>query len=516
MEKRLNVINRDKYVAFMPSPLTEYKINRRIKSVTMEKFDIDEWYYRLKEAGLAIDITNPEIFENGKRPKDGIFSPLFGADTTQDAPIYTCDCHRLTGGTNLGRYCEHCDSYVRTIEADLRIPGFIDVAPYHYITFHGYIALSKIFKDLDKIISTSKQITRSGKIKDNGMPSILDLYDDYDELYYPKTGLEKRFAFATKIPVFSARMRPLLMTTPTTITLLDINQEYLSMVKLSNIIRSASIIPAFNRELEVQKTMNQIQQSFNAACAEIIKQCNTKAGVFRRALASGRLDNSTRMVITLGPDLRAHEVDVPYQTMMTQYEAEIADMVVKKENIPLSVAISMVQMNATEKSDYFVTIINALLRKKHGVWMLINRNPTISKSGILYSRIRKIHDDPTDMTLHLPQDILALIAADFDGDQCTTVSVMNPKYHPLFITMDPTLAFINRSNGRFNRAMGFMKDFAAILSVAWDYSVAYNNFLMDPDEDSYEVARKLGILVSSGEDDDKIAEEMHKQALEYV
>lgn len=410
---KLNILNADRYVSFLPSPLTEYQTKVKINSVMFERFDIDEWYERLKEKNLAIDITNPEIFENGKRPLDGIFSPLFGADTTQDAPIYTCDCHRLTGGTNLGRWCENCESYVRTIEADLRIPAFISTAPYHYITFHGYNALSKVFKNLDQIISTTRQISRSGKPKDNGMPTIMDLYDDYDELYYPKTGLEKRFAFATKIPVFSSRMRPLLSMSPTAITLLTVNQEYLSLVNLANIVRSASIIPSFNREIEVQRTMNQIQQGFNAVCAEIIKQCNTKNGVFRRALASGRLDNSTRMVITLGQDLRANEVDVPYQTMMTQYEAEIADMVVRKENISLSAAITMVQMNAMERNDYFVTIIKALLRRKHGVWMLVNRNPTISKSGVLYMRIRDIHDDTTDMTLHLPQDILALIAADW-------------------------------------------------------------------------------------------------------
>lgn len=420
---KLNIVNASRYVPFVPSPLTEYQTKVRINSVWLERFDIDEWYERLKEKNLAIDITNPEIFENGKRPLDGIFSPLFGADTTQDAPIYTCDCHRLTGGTNLGRWCDHCESYVRTIEADLRIPGFISTAPYHYITYHGYNALSKIFKNLDQIISTTRQISRSGKPKDNGMPTIMDLYDDYDELYYPKTGLEKRFAFATKIPVFSSRMRPLLTMSPTAITLLTVNQEYLSLVNLANIVRSASIIPSFNREIEVQRTMNQIQQGFNAVCAEIIKQCNTKNGAFRRALASGRLDNSTRMVITLGQDLRAEEVDVPYQTMMAQYEAEIADMVVRKENISLSAAITMVQMNAMERNEYFVQIIKALLRRKQGVWILVNRNPTISKSGILYMRIRDIHDDTTDMTLHLPQDILALIAADWPRNRRGFVKV---------------------------------------------------------------------------------------------
>lgn len=409
----LNILNKDKYVTFVPSPKTEYRTRIHIDSTQLVMFDIDAMYDHLKAENRAIDITNPEIFENGKRPIDGIFSPLFGADTTQDAPIYTCDCHALTGGTNLGRYCDKCKSYVRTIEADLRIPGFINIGPYHYLTFHGYIAMSKIFKNLDEIISTTKQIDRSGKPKDNGLPTIMDLYDDYDELYYPKTKLPKSLVFASHVIVFSSRMRPLLTMGPTNIQLLEINQLYLSLVNLANIIQSSIIVPDLNHEIEIQKTLNQFQQTFNEVCAEIIKQCNTKSGVFRRALASGRLDNSTRMVITLGQDLRAHEVDVPYQTMMTQYEAEIADMIVRKENIPLSKAITMVQMNATEMNPYFVNIINALLRRKRGTWILVNRNPTISKSGILYMRIRGIHSDPTDMTLHLPQDILALIAADF-------------------------------------------------------------------------------------------------------
>ena len=93
---------------------------------------------------------------------------------------------------------------------------------------------------------------------------------------------------------------------------------------------------------------------------------------------------------------------------------------------------------------------------------------------------------------------------------------MNPKYHPLFITMDPTYAFINRSNGKFNKAMGFMKDYAAILSVAWDYDVAFDNYMSNPEEDTYEVAQKLGILGPSDEEDEQLALELNRKALEYV
>ncbi|MDE6040904.1 MAG: hypothetical protein K2F99_04945, partial [Muribaculaceae bacterium] len=331
---------------------------------------------------------------------------------------------KLTGGSNLGRFCEKCQSVVRTIEADLRRPGFIDISPYHILTFHGYNAFSKIFKNLDQIVSTTKQITRSGKIKDDGLPTIMDLYDDYEDLYQSRIGLDKDIVFTTKIPVYSSRMRPLISNN-TTITLLEINQLLLSLVKLSNIISSAVIIPNFRREIEVQKTLNEIQQNFNRVCKIVVDQCNTKAGVFRRTMASGRLDNSSRMVIVLGLGLRSYEVDMPYQTMMCQYEEEIANYLVKQEGVKMATAISMIKENARVPHPKFVNIINTLLRTGTGLWVLVNRNPTISKSGILYMRIRKIHDDPKDYTLHLPQDILALLAADFDGDWHLTVLVLS-------------------------------------------------------------------------------------------
>ena len=120
---RLNIVNRDTYPLFVPSPIETYPTKTRVKSLRFRRVSPDEKYERLKKRGLNIDINNPEITVNGKKPMDGIFSPLFGADSTQDAPIFTCDCHRLTGGSNVGRVCPDCGTTVRTIEADLRITG---------------------------------------------------------------------------------------------------------------------------------------------------------------------------------------------------------------------------------------------------------------------------------------------------------------------------------------------------------------------------------------------------------
>lgn len=507
---RLNIKNRDEYSLFVPSPIEHYRTTTRIKSVRFERISQDEVYRELKKKGLNIDITNPEIYNNGKKPMDGIFSPLFGADTTQDTPVFTCDCHKTTGGAKRGHICPHCGTEVRTIEADLRIQGHIDIAPYHIMSYHGYVAFSKIFKNLEEIITTTRRITRSGKVAKSDLPTIMDLYDDYDDLYAGRIGLDKDIVFMSKIPVYSARLRPL-MKTNTQVAMLEVNKLYLSITNLRGNLKSTQFMPNVNREVEIQRTLNQIQQDFNGITAICNEQINSKSGVFRRALASGRLDNSSRLVITLGTDLQPHEVDVPYQLMMTQYEEEIANYYAKIQDVSIAKAIDMVSMNAMTPAPIFVEIINQLLKSKKGIWVLVNRNPTISESGVLYSRIRRIHKDYTDMTLHLPPDVLALLAADFDGDQMTSAGCKNPKYHPLFITMCPTYAFIDRADGKFNRAMDFKKDYSALIAAAWDIDTAYESYNLNPCQETEEVLNQMGLNYNYNRTDRDSQERYMKQ-----
>lgn len=79
------------------------------------------------------------------------------------------------------------------------------------------------------------------------------------------------------------------------------------------------------------------------------------------------------------------------------------------------------------------------------------------------------------------------------GDQLTLLANKNPKYHEIFMTMCPTYAFIDRANGKFNSAMGLKKDYAAIFSYAYDIDKAIDNFLCNPEADSYETMKELGI-----------------------
>lgn len=60
--------------------------------------------------------------------------------------------------------------------------------------------------------------------------------------------------------------------------------------------------------------------------------------------------------------------------------------------------------------------------------------------------------------------------------------------------MCPTYTFIDRADGKFNRAMGFEKDYSALVSAAWDIDNYFDEYLNSPDADSYEKLSNLGIL----------------------
>lgn len=57
--------------------------------------------------------------------------------------------------------------------------------------------------------------------------------------------------------------------------------------------------------------------------------------------------------------------------------------------------------------------------------------------------------------------------------------------------MCPTYTFIDRANGKFNGAMDFKREYAALVAAAWEIDQAYEKYLKDPDEDSYDQLVKL-------------------------
>lgn len=411
---KLNIINADRYKTFIPKEKPPYYTKRIIKSVHLDRFSHDELFDELEEQGKEIIIDNPEYMIGNRKTLGGIYSPLFGADIGSDTPVYSCDCHKTTGASKAGQICPECGTEVRSIETDLRIVGHIDISPYHILTYHGYTAMSSIIKNLDELLHTTKRIDLRGKIVPDGNYTIMDLYDKYDEEFYPITKLDKKYAWTSKIPVYSARLRPLIKRA-VQVTILEVNKNYQSIVKLAN---DLEIHDRLHARIQIQKDLNQIQNDFKCIIDHVLDQLGGKSGVVRRLGASGRFDYSSRMVISLGRDLRPYEVDIPYQTAMILFEEELINRLRRMDDISTADALSYFRKAQYYRDPKMVHIIKQFLAEGKGQWVLINRNPTINEQGILYMKIRKIHDTFNDYTMSIPVDVLAGLGADFDRILC--------------------------------------------------------------------------------------------------
>ena len=108
--------------------------------------------------------------------------------------------------------------------------------------------MKKVFRNLDEILSSVHRINVKGKTVEDDLPDILTLYRDYDEKYFPITGIPRKIAFMSKIPVYSARLRPLMRTGNAGLTILDVNKAYMSIVRSRNIIHAFPVIRTFSRK----------------------------------------------------------------------------------------------------------------------------------------------------------------------------------------------------------------------------------------------------------------------------
>ena len=393
-----------------PAAVPKYASTQRIRSVHATMISHDAVYEKLKEKGEQIDINNPKAFGTGnKRLDNNIFSIFYGPESATDQQAYSCKCRKLTGSSNYSKICPECGTEVKAIEVDLSRQGHIDISPFHILSYHGYNAMKKVYKNLDEILTKTRMVNIRGKVVDNGLPTIMDLYDDYDE---EVVGIPRDIAFMSKIPVYSAKLRPLIKNN-IMVSLLDENKRYMSIVNLQNILKVISTLNIHN-DIQVQKSLNQIQQDFLEICKIVKTKITGKDGSFRQFLASGRIDNSSRMVITLGQDLRAHEIDIPYHTALIIYEEDIIRNICTVHGCTVAAALHRYNMALNSYDAEIMAIMRNFLRQGHGAWGFDNRNPTINETGIQYVRIRQIHSDITDYTMHIAEDVLGLLGADFD------------------------------------------------------------------------------------------------------
>ena len=67
-----------------------------------------------------------------------------------------------------------------------------------------------------------------------------------------------------------------------------------------------------------------------------------------------------------------------------------------------------------------------------GLKVIINRNPTINLGSTMIMGIENIKTDYSDITMSIPNSILAPMGADFDGDVLNIIPLFTTKHKEVF------------------------------------------------------------------------------------
>lgn len=84
---------------------------------------------------------------------------------------------------------------------------------------------------------------------------------------------------------------------------------------------------------------------------------------------------------------------------------------------------------------------------------------------MMYCRVTNISKDYKSKTLEIHLNILAALAADFDGDVLNIVSVKDAELSKALEIFSPINMLLDRTNNNFNGLMNLIKDQIIVLNI---------------------------------------------------
>jgi len=406
----------------------------------------------LYDPNRVITDYNP-LTKDKKFSDEGLFSEkLFGKHNNSEMLAYSCECGNIKGKFMLGYKCELCNTKVELRESNLEKLAWIDLGKFWAISPIFYFLLAKLTggnKKLNDMIKFDKTIDRDGHFnseeeEDNGKEKpkyqsvgLVFFHDNFfkgEKIFkyiYKNSKYEKKEiikdiilqnkdkVFINKVPVFDTMLRPASITfkDKPIYRFDEINNSYNFIIKLSEVINKEKNLKNQNKEITILPNLYEIQLNLNTVCNKIIENLAGKTGFIRNSVLGNRLNFSSRCVITpLPPGYDICDIVLPYIPFVELYSFHLMNMISKMDNISLLKAQKIVlEAEANYDQRVFKLCQELVKRTKHGLLCLGIRNPTIARGSVLCHRIAGIKEDPTDFTASVHNNILQLIAGDYDG-----------------------------------------------------------------------------------------------------
>jgi DNA-directed RNA polymerase beta' subunit len=427
----------------------------------------------------------PVDFQKKTFNKNGIFSETIFGKMDNEGVQWSCSCGEVRGAFFAGQICHECGTVVQDTEPTVSRIGWILLHNHKILNpifFHFILKIIRL-SVLNNIISYDKKINRDGVVIEEEESTVknpyenlgmLDFIEQFDEIlmyFYEQSKVPKKeeylefinnnreFIFIDKLPVFSPILRLAVMKKNNNVLIFDeINNLYGLCISNANLLKDVTDIET--TKLYINPILLNIQKTFNGVFDKIVDGIKGKTGFIRNSMVGSRINFSARCVITpLKPGYKIDEISLPYLCFLELYRFQIINVLSKMEGHNLTKANTRWNEAMRFFDPMVYQVMNLLLdRTEGGVWVLLNRNPSINIGSILRLRVADIKDSYTDMTASIHNCILAPLSGDYDGDCLNIWPLVDRSLVETFNCFDPTLMIVSANDAKFNSQISLDRD----------------------------------------------------------
>lgn len=431
---------------------------------------------------------------------------------------YSCKCGMTTGWVNEGLSCNHCNTPVVAVGTNLEQWGFIDLAPFHIVSYPKYFILEKIIgiNVLKSIIRKSDLINLDGQAveqdddgtfkrlndaylqtklnnhnyKNLGLKNFYIYYEDIINFYAKKyiskqsnTDLDEDWSLfeyladtknegkdfnmfksvATKEDVFIDKI----IVAPISLRPIHRTKDGIQQDEMGNlytrIVSEKVILDGHNHVLEsyIEEALLTIQLKYFELANYIVKdKLAGKDGYIRDKINGTKLNYTARLILAPS-DVSKYNVGdciLPYFVAVNFLKYEIISILSSIKNINYQKALDYYTLHQYDFNQEIYLIMKKIIADNE-VGVLLNRAPTLNYGSVIYLRFADIKDIYEDQTLAVHPLTFSLYNGDVDGDVVTIVLLHDKE---LIQKMKDSLGIeqmlTDPNNGKLSKKLNISKD----------------------------------------------------------
>lgn len=431
---------------------------------------------------------------------------------------YSCKCGMTTGWVNEWLTCTHCNTQVVSVGTNLEQWGFIDLDPFHIISYPKYFILEKIIgiNTLKSIIKKSDLINLDGqsveqddngtfkrltdaylqtKLRNNnyknlGLYNFYVYYEDIINFYAKKYILKqanieldedwslrdyieeinnvskdvnmfrsiinREDVFVDKIIVAPISLRPIHRTKD------GIQQDEMGNL-YTKIVADKVILDGHAHILGsyVEESLLSIQLKYFELCNYIVKEkLAGKEGYIRDKINGTKLNYTARLILSPS-DVSKYGVSdciLPYFVAVNFLKYEIISILSSIKNINYQKALDYYTLKQYDFDQEIYLIMKKIL-KDNEVGVLLNRAPTLNYGSVIYLRFTDIKEIYEDQTLAVHPLTFSLYNGDVDGDVVTIILLHDKEIiNKMKSSLGIEQMLVDPNNGRLSSKLNIDKD----------------------------------------------------------